>query len=86
MYPHTVFSSDFAADFSDGSLRYSTWQGQTIYSADSKGVQYLPVNGNGYVNELSYFADCITHGNQPDKCMPKDSLRVIEVIEKIAGN
>lgn len=77
----TPFGAGFDAWFDRAFLRYS--QGRLIIfdSPDRIISREVPVPpGDGYLNEIAYFLDCVIQGTQPELCSPestRDSLALI---------
>jgi predicted dehydrogenase len=78
------FQAGYIAQFEKASLVYSTLNGDVIRIADDTSVREVPAGdaGAGYFNEMKYFAECLTHGNEPVLCSPVSSLQAIELCYK----
>jgi predicted dehydrogenase len=83
LHRHTAFASDYAVTFEQGSIRFSSLQPGIIHVGTDTGLETVEVKGDGYANELEYFAKCIEERKQPKKCLPEESRRAIEVCQKI---
>lgn len=46
-----------------------------------ENIQAAP--GNGYYNEIRYFADCVLNGKEPSIAPPEESIKVLRVIEAV---
>ncbi len=80
---HTAFASEYIAAFDNGSIRFSSLEPGIIHIGTDAGPETVEVKGDGYANELDYFARCIEERKQPEKCLPEESQLAIEVHQKI---
>ncbi|MBN2641418.1 MAG: Gfo/Idh/MocA family oxidoreductase [Victivallales bacterium] len=83
LHRHTAFASEYIATFDKGSVRYSSLQPEFIYAGTDAGSETIEVKGDGYANELDYFAGCIEARKPPIKCLPEESLTAISVCNQI---
>lgn len=80
---HTPFSSEYVATFENASIRFSSTNPKIIYIGTCKGLESINVDGDMYDNEMKYFADCIESRKTPERCLPEDSMNVIDICRKI---
>lgn len=75
------FQAGYMAQFNDASVVYTSLKGDVIQIADDSSVKEIPAGdaGEGYYNEMVYFAECLTKGVDPELCMPSSSLNAIEL-------
>ncbi|MEI6679908.1 MAG: Gfo/Idh/MocA family oxidoreductase [Mariniphaga sp.] len=73
------FQAGYMAQFEKASVLYSSSNGTIIQIADDISVREVPAGdaGDGYYNEIDYFAQCIKNNTQPTECMPASSLESI---------
>lgn len=78
------FQAGYMARFSRASVVYSTLKGDIIQIADDNSVTDVKAGnaGDGYFNEMAYFADCIIKGKEPELCTPLSSLEAIKLCYK----
>jgi predicted dehydrogenase len=78
------FQASFMARFDKASILYSTLKGEVINIADNEKVREIPANdgGDGYFNEIEYFARCIESNITPEICPPESSLQAIQLCYK----
>jgi len=80
---HTPFSSEYLATFENASIRFSSTNPKTIYIGTGNGLESISVDGDMYDNEMKYFADCAESRKRPERCLPEDSMNVIDICQKI---
>jgi predicted dehydrogenase len=75
------FQASYMAQFEKASLMFNTLKGDIIRIADGKNIREIPAGdgGDGYFNELAYFAKCIGTNSQPAECTPESSIQAIEL-------
>lgn len=75
------FQASYMAQFEKASLLFTTLRGDIIQIADDTSLREIPAGGggDGYFNEIAYFANCIKNGSHPLKCTPTSSLQAIEL-------
>ena len=75
------FQASYMAQFENASILYTTFRGDVIHIADNDKVAEIPANdeGDGYFNEIAYFAGCIENSTRPDMCPPESSLQAIKL-------
>jgi len=75
------FQAGYMARFEKASILYSTLNGDILRIADNENVSDVPAGdaGEGYYNELAYFAQCVKSGDKPSLCMPESSLESIKL-------
>jgi predicted dehydrogenase len=83
LYQHTAFASEYVANFENGSIRFSSLEPEIIHIGTDSGAESINIKGDAYFAELEYFADCIQARSKPEKCLPKESLKAIEICQKI---
>lgn len=75
------FHAGYIAQFEKASILYTTFKGDIIQIADDHCMMEVPAGdaGDGYYNEIDYFAQCIMNNTQPAECMPESSLESIKL-------
>lgn len=75
------FQAGYMAQFEKASVVYSSSNGEIIRIADDNRLWEVPAGdaGEGYANEINYFADCLKYNTQPLECMPASSLESIKL-------
>ncbi len=75
------FQAGYMAQFEKASLLYSSLNGDVIKIADDNSVKEVPAGdpGEGYFNEIAYFAQCVKNNIQPLECLPSSSLHSIQL-------
>ena len=77
------FQANFMAAFEEASVFYSTLQPDDIRISDDIEIKKEPVGeGDGFYNEIAYFASCMDTKSQPLECMPESALETIELCYK----
>jgi len=74
------FQAGYMAQFEKASVLYTS-SGNVIRIADDSSIYEVPSGdaGEGYYNEIDYFAQCIKNNMQPTECMPESSLESIKL-------
>jgi hypothetical protein len=69
------------ATFEHASIQYSTVKGDVIQIATDSSLVEVPSGqaGDGFYNEIAYFAQCINQNRPPVECMPESSLQTIQL-------
>lgn len=69
------------AQFEKASILFTSINGNVIQIADDISIKEVPAGdaGEGYNNEIVYFAQCIENNTQPEECMPVSSLQAIRL-------
>ncbi len=75
------FQAGYMAQFEKASILYSSSGGDKIQIADNETIRDVPAGdaGEGYFNEIAYFAGCLQNNTQPIECMPASSLESIKL-------
>ena len=75
------FQAGYMAQFEKASILYTTFKSDIIQIADDDSIREVPAGdaGEGYYNEIEYFARCIKTNTQPVECMPASSLESIKL-------
>ena len=75
------FQAGYMVQFEKASVIYTTIKSDIIRIADDATISEVPAGdaGEGYYNEIKYFAQCITNNIQPAECMPASSLESIKL-------
>jgi len=75
------FQASYMARFEKASLLYTTARPDIVQVADDSSVTEVPAGDgtDGYYNEISYFAECLTNNVQPAECSPESSLEAIKL-------
>jgi hypothetical protein len=49
--------------------------------AEDNSIKEIPAGdaGEGYYNEIAYFAQCLKNNTQPEDCMPASSLQSVQL-------
>jgi hypothetical protein len=69
------------AQFENASVQYSTVKGDIIQIATDSSLEEVPsgLAGDGFYNEIAYFAKCINQNRPPLECMPESALQTIQL-------
>lgn len=75
------FQAGYIAGFEKASLQYSTLKGDIIYVATDSHCEEVESGsaGDGFYNEVAYFAQCICQNRPPAECLPESSLQTIQL-------
>jgi len=75
------FQAGYMAQFEKASILYTSFKGDIIQIADDNSMKEVPAGdaGEGYANEIAYFAKCMENNTQPAECMPLSSLQTIQL-------
>jgi len=75
------FQAGFMAQFEKASVLYTSLKSDIISIVDNDSVLEVPAGdaGEGYANEIAYFADCLKNNTLPAECMPSSSLDSIKL-------
>jgi predicted dehydrogenase len=75
------FHAGYKAQFEKASILYTTFSGDIIRIATDNSIIEVPAGdaGDGYYNEIEYFAKCMKNNIQPTECMPVSSLESIKL-------
>jgi predicted dehydrogenase len=75
------FQAGYMAQFEHASIQYSTIKGDFIQIATDSKLEEIPSGsaGDGFYNEIAYFAQCIIQNRAPVDCMPESSLQTIQL-------
>jgi predicted dehydrogenase len=75
------FQASYMARFEKASVLFTTLKGDIIQIADNTSIREIPSGdgGDGYFNEIDYFAKCLKNNSQPEECTPVSSLQAIEL-------
>lgn len=75
------FQAGYMASFQHASVTYSTLQPEFIKVSTNEKLTEVPAGdaGEGYYNEIDYFATCIEEDRQPLECTPDSSLQTIQL-------
>ncbi|MCU1263526.1 MAG: hypothetical protein JWO80_6411 [Bryobacterales bacterium] len=81
-YPHSYpFSMEFTIMAENGTLDYSSaGQPLRLFGPEGEGHALDLPEADGYAEELAYFADCASHGLQPERCPPADSALAVRLM------
>lgn len=79
-HPTFPFQAGFMALFENASVSYSTLWSDSILISDNQETRedQLGDIGDGYYNEIDYFARCMKENRQPMECLPASSLDTIK--------
>jgi len=75
------FQAGYMAQFENASIQYSTVKGDVIQIATDSSLEEVPSGhaGEGFYNEIAYFAQCISQNRMPVECMPESALQTIQL-------
>jgi predicted dehydrogenase len=75
------FQASYMAQFEKASVLFTTIRGDIIQIADDTSVREVPAGdgGDGYFNEIAYFAECLKKNSHPHECTPASSLQAIQL-------
>jgi predicted dehydrogenase len=75
------FQAGYMAQFEKASIFYSSLKGDVIVIADDNSIKEIPAGdaGDGYYNEIAYFAQCLKNNTLPHDCMPASSLQSVQL-------
>ena len=75
------FSMSFTISGEQGTLEFSSaGRPLTLYRGGAEEGEVLPIPElDGFQQELSYFADCVSANRQPDRCPPRQSAAAVKV-------
>ncbi|MEI7830248.1 MAG: Gfo/Idh/MocA family oxidoreductase [Prolixibacteraceae bacterium] len=75
------FQAGYMAKFELASVQYSTVKGDIIQIASDSSIEEIPSGnaGDGFYNEIDYFAQCINQNRPPVECLPESSLQTIQL-------
>jgi hypothetical protein len=78
-HPNFPFQAGYMAQFEKASILYSTFKSDIIQVASDTNLELIPASdaGEGFLNEIAYFAKCIKNNIQPTECMPESSLQTV---------
>ena len=78
---HFPFQAGYMAQFEKASVLYTSSDGDVIRIADDNSIREVPAGdaGEGYYNEIAYFARCIKENIQPTECLPASSLESVKL-------
>ncbi len=78
---HFPFQAGYMAQFEKASILYTSSDGDVIRIADDNSIREVPAGdaGEGYYNEIAYFARCIKENIQPTECLPASSLESVKL-------
>lgn len=80
-HPNFPFQASYMAQFDKASVLFTSLRGDIIQIADDSVVREVPASdgGDGYFNEIAYFAKCIGNNARPEECTPESSLQAIQL-------
>ena len=75
------FQAGYMAQFEKASIQYATMNGDIIRIATDSGIEEIPSGkaGDGFYDEIAYFAKCIILNRPPVECMPESALQTIQL-------
>ena len=75
------FQAGYMAQFEQASIQYSSIKGNVILIATDSKLEEVPTGqaGDGFYNEIAYFAQSIHQNRPPVECMPESSLQTIQL-------
>jgi predicted dehydrogenase len=82
------FSMSFTIAGEEGTLEYSSANSPlTLWRTGGAASEIVPVEElDGFKEEVGYFADCVIHNRQPEKCPPRESAMAVRVaLRMLAG-
>ncbi|MEG0252180.1 MAG: hypothetical protein RR625_06070, partial [Christensenellaceae bacterium] len=54
-----------------------------LYEDNKESMKAEIPQGNGYYNEIQYFAQCVKNHEQPISALPQKTVEVLKVIEAV---
>lgn len=81
------FQAGYMASFQNASILYSTLKPEVIQIATAEEILEIPAEegGDGFYNEIAYFAESMEQNKKPEICMPESSLETIKICYKHVG-
>ncbi|MCK5103739.1 MAG: hypothetical protein KAR17_13035, partial [Cyclobacteriaceae bacterium] len=78
------FQAGYMANFEEASILFTTMKPEVIQIADNEEIKEVSAeeNGDGFYNEIAYFAECMKQNKKPEKCLPESSLETIKICYK----
>ena len=78
------FECRYIAKFSNASVEYCSKKPDTITVAGNDGLEEVAAEdlNNGFLNEIDYFADCVTMNQWPQLCTPESALQAVELCKQ----
>ena len=75
------FQAGYMAKFEHASIQYSTVKGDIIQIATDSSLEEIASGnaGDGFYNEIDYFAQCMNQNRPPVECLPESSLQTIQL-------
>lgn len=75
------FQAGYMARFEKASMLFTSLRGDIIQIADNERIIEVPAGdaGEGYYNEIAYFAECIKNNSPLSECTPESSLQSIQL-------
>jgi len=75
------FQAGYMAGFEKASIQYATSRGDIIQIATDTELIEIPSGqaGDGFFNEIAYFAQCINQNRPPIECLPESALQTIQL-------
>jgi predicted dehydrogenase len=75
------FQASYMAQFEKASILFTSMKGDIIQIADDTSIKEVPAGdiGDGYYNEIAYFANCVKRNIKPEECTPVSSLQAIQL-------
>lgn len=75
------FQASYMAQFEKASVLFTTLKSDIIQIADDTIVREISAGdaGEGYFNEIAYFAHCLKNMSYPEECTPASSLQAIQL-------
>src|SRR5258706_3146422 len=81
------FSMEYTLVGDDGTIAYNSTGGASkLYRSDgdTKLLESSDQSGDGYVDEISYFAACCTEGCEPKRCPPEESAAAVRLTRALS--
>ncbi len=78
------FQAGYMANFENASVLFTTMKPEVIQVANNEEIKEVSAEsgGDGYYNEIAYFAECLDQNKKPEKCLPSSSLETIKICYK----
>lgn len=78
------FQAGYMANFENASILFTTMKAEVIQIATNEETTEVSAEegGDGFYNEIAYFAECLTQDKMPEKCLPASSLETIKICYK----
>ncbi|MBL0739646.1 Gfo/Idh/MocA family protein [Chryseolinea lacunae] len=75
------FQAGYMARFENASVQYASLRPEHIDIVTDEGIEKITAGdaGEGFYDEIDYFATCVEQNVEPTRCLPQSSLRTLEL-------